>query len=289
MGCCDLHFRRGGAADDESRWGVEVPPGIDPTKAHPSRRYNYWLGGKDNFAVDRESAETVASAFPTVRLSARENRAFLKRVVTFLAGEAGVHQFLDIGTGLPSAGNVHEVAQAIEPTSRIVYVDNDPVVLVHARALLTSDPAGRTAYIEADLRDPEKILADTDLASTLDLSRPVALMLVATMHFVTDEHDPYGIVRRLLSALPSGSHLVMTHATNDHLTPEQYAENVEANERSGVPFRLRSTEEFTRFFDGLDLLPPGITSVVDWRPEIPAEERPSVEDVSMLCAVARVP
>ncbi|MFI0366654.1 SAM-dependent methyltransferase [Actinomadura sp. 1N219] len=268
---------------------MEVPPGVDPTKAHPSRRYNYWLGGKDNFAVDRESAEVVASAFPTVALSARENRAFLKRVVTYLAGEAGIHQFLDIGTGLPSAGNVHEVAQSIEPTSRIVYVDNDPVVLVHARALLTSEPAGRTAYIQADLRDPDKILADADLARTLDMSRPVALMLVATMHFITDDHDPYDIVARLLGALPSGSHLVMTHATKDYLTAEQYAYSVEANERSGVPFRLRSRDEFTRFFDGLELLPPGVTSVVDWRPEVPEEKRPSVEDVSMLCAVARVP
>ncbi|WP_433476209.1 SAM-dependent methyltransferase [Spirillospora sp. CA-142024] len=266
-----------------------VPPGIDPTKAHPSRRYNYWLGGKDNFAVDRASAEVVASAFPTVYLAARENRAFLKRAVSHLAGEVGIRQFLDIGTGLPSAGNVHEVAQAVDPASRIVYVDNDPVVLVHARALLTSEPEGRTAYIEADLRDPDKILAHPDLARTLDLTRPVALMLVATMHFIGDDDDPYGIVSRLLSALPSGSHLVMTHATGDYLTPEQYAESVEANKRSGVPFRLRTREEFARFFDGLEVLPPGMTSVVEWRPEVPPEERPPVEDVSMNCAVARVP
>ncbi|WP_207939171.1 SAM-dependent methyltransferase [Actinomadura darangshiensis] len=266
-----------------------VPPGIDPTKAHPSRRYNYWLGGKDNFAVDRESAETVASAFPTVYLSARENRAFLQRVVGYLAGEAGIRQFLDIGAGLPSAGNVHEVAQAIEPASRVVYVDNDPVVLVHARALLTSEPRGRTAYIEADLREPGRILENPGLAGTLDLSRPTALMLVATMHFITDDHDPYGVVSRLLSALPPGSFLVMTHATGDHLTPEGYAESVEANERSGVPFRLRSREEFTRFFDGLEILPPGVTSVVEWRPEDPPDKRPAIEDVSMLCGVARVP
>ncbi|MGW5412383.1 SAM-dependent methyltransferase [Actinomadura geliboluensis] len=266
-----------------------VPAGIDPTKAHPSRRYNYWLGGKDNFAVDRESAEVVASAFPTVRLAAVENRAFLKRVVTHLAGEAGIHQFFDIGTGLPSAGNVHEIAQSIEPTSRIVYVDNDPVVLVHARALLNSAPTGRTAYIEADLRDPEAILASPALAGTLDMTRPMALMLVATMHFVTDDHDPYGIVSRLLSVLPSGSHLVMTHATGDYLTAEEYAENEVANERSGVPFRLRSRDEFARFFDGLELLPPGVGSVVEWRSDVPPADRPRIEDVSMLCAVARVP
>jgi hypothetical protein len=266
-----------------------VPPGIDPTKAHPSRRYNYWLGGKDNFAVDRESAEMVASGFPTVRLAALENRAFMGRVVRHLAEDAGIGQFLDIGTGLPSAGNVHEIAQSIDPSARIVYVDNDPIVLVHARALLTSEPQGRTAYIDADLRDPEKILADADLRRTLDMSRPVALMLVATMHFITDDADPYGIVRRLLDALAPGSYLVMTHATADYLTPEEYAHNIEVNERSGVPFRFRSHEEFARFFDGLELLPPGVGSVVEWRPEEPAENRPPVEDVSMLCAVARVP
>jgi hypothetical protein len=266
-----------------------VPPGIDPTKAHPSRRYNYWLGGKDNFAVDRESAETVASVFPTVGLAARENRAFLGRVVRHLAGEAGMDQFLDIGTGLPSAGNVHEIAQSIEPSARIVYVDNDPIVLAHARALLPSDPAGRTAYLHADLHDPERILADPDLRRTLDLSRPVALMLVAIMHFIEDDADPYGIVGRLLAELPSGSHIVMTHATGDHLTAERHAEAREGNARSGVPFRLRSREEFARFFTGLELLPPGVGSVVDWRPEIAPDRRPSVEDVSMLCAVARVP
>jgi len=266
-----------------------VPKGIDPTRAHPSRRYNYWLGGKDNFAVDRESAEVVASAFPTVALSARENRAFLQRVVPFLAREAGISQFLDIGTGLPSAGNVHEVAQSIDPSARIVYVDNDPIVLVHARALLASSPEGRTAYIDADLRRPKEILADPELRRTLDFAKPVALMLVASLHFITDGDDPYGIIRTLLEPLAPGSHLVITHATNDHLTPEQYAETVEANKRSGVPFRLRGQAEFARFFHGLEVLPPGIGSVVDWRPEASEDARPSIGDVSMLCAVARVP
>ncbi|GLW64810.1 hypothetical protein Arub01_30540 [Actinomadura rubrobrunea] len=270
--------------DDE-----QAPPGIDPTKAHPSRRYNYWLGGKDNYAVDRESAETVASAFPTVRLAAQENRRFLRRAVSYLAAERGVRQFLDIGTGLPSAGNVHEVAQEIDPSCRVVYVDNDPIVLAHARALLTSTPEGATAYLDADLRDPEKILTHPDLHATLDLSRPVALMLVAIMHFLTDDDDPYGVLARLLEPLAPGSHVVITHATGDHLTPEQYAETVAANERSGVPFRLRSKEEFTRFFTGLEVLPPGITSIVEWRPEDPPEKRSSVEDVSMYGAVAIKP
>ncbi|OLT12458.1 methyltransferase [Actinomadura sp. CNU-125] len=262
---------------------------MDPTKAHPSRRYNYWLGGKDNFAVDRESADTVASGFPTVALAARENRKFMARAVRYLARDAGVAQFLDIGTGLPSAGNVHEVAQSVDPAARIVYVDNDPVVLVHARALLTSSPEGRTAYIDADLRDPAKILAAPELAATLDPSRPTALMLVAIMHFITDDEDPYGLVAQLVDALPSGSHIVITHATGDHLTPDEYAAAEETNARSGVPFRLRSRAEFARFFDGLDLIDPGVTSVVDWRPDTPPEQRPSVEDVSMYCAAARIP
>jgi S-adenosyl methyltransferase len=266
-----------------------VPRGIDATTAHPARRYNYWLGGKDNFAVDRASAEMVAGSFPTIQLAAVENRRFMRRAVTFLAEEAGIRQFLDIGTGLPSAGNVHEVAQQIAPESRVVYVDNDPIVLVHARALLTSSPQGATAYLEADLREPEKILREPDLLHTLDLSKPVALMLVAIMHFVTDEFDAYGMVQTLRDALPSGSYLVMSHATGDYLTPEELAVTAAANERSGVPFRLRSNEEFSRFFDGLEPVPPGITSAVEWRSDIPAYVRPSVEAVSMLAAVARIP
>jgi hypothetical protein len=266
-----------------------LPQGIDPTKAHPARRYNYWLGGKDNFAADRESAEVVASAFPTIQLAAQENRLFLKRVVDFLATEAGVEQFLDLGAGLPSAGNVHEVAQQIAPHSRVVYVDNDPIVLVHARALLTSAAQGATAYLQADIRDPDSIVTDPQVVRTLDLTKPVALMLVAVMHFLPDSDDPYGILRRLIKALPSGSYLVISHATSDYLTPEQLAASAEANERSGVTFRLRSVEEFSRFFEGLDLIEPGITSVVNWRPELPPEERPSVEGVSMLCGVARLP
>ncbi|WP_019631943.1 SAM-dependent methyltransferase [Actinomadura atramentaria] len=270
--------------DDE-----QAPRGIDPTKAHPARRYNYWLGGKDNYAADRESAAIVASAFPTVRLAAVENRKFLRRAVTYLTADAGIRQFLDIGTGLPSAGNVHEVAQAIAPESRIVYADNDPIVLVHARALLTSVPEGRTAYLDADLRDPEKIVRHPDLLRTLDLGRPVALMLVATLHFVTDDERPYEIFSTLREILPSGSHVVISHATDEYLTPEARAEADAANVRSGVPFRMRSRDEVLRFVDGLELVEPGIGSVVDWRPDEPVDERPSVEEVSMLCVVARVP
>jgi hypothetical protein len=266
-----------------------LPQGIDPTKAHPARRYNYWLGGKDNFAADRESAKVVASGFPTVQLAAQENRLFLQRVVSYLATEVGVEQFLDLGAGLPSAGNVHEVAQKIAPQSRVVYVDNDPIVLVHARALLTGTSQGATAYLQADIRNPDSIVTDPQVIRTLDLTKPVALMLVAVMHFLRDSDDPVGILRRLLEALPSGSHLVISHATSDHLTPEQLAASAEANERSGVTFRLRSSQEFSRFFEGLDLIEPGITSIVNWRSELPPEDRSSVEGVSMLCGVARLP
>ena len=265
------------------------PPGVDTTRPHPARRYDYWLGGKDNYAADRASAaEIEANGFSTIRLAARENRQFLGRVVSYLAADEGIRQFLDIGAGLPAANNVHEVAQGVDPTARIVYVDNDPIVLAHARVLLRSSREGATAYIDADVRDPERILRDPELLATLDLDRPVALTLLAILHFISDEEQPHAIVERLRTALPSGSFVVLTHATSDHLTPAQLAASAEANERSGVQFRLRSTAEFTQFFDGLELMPPGITSVVNWRP--PVEQPQSlVEKVSMLCGIGRVP
>ncbi|MEV4257231.1 SAM-dependent methyltransferase [Spirillospora sp. NPDC049652] len=266
-----------------------VPRGIDPTKPHPARRYNYWLGGKDNFEADRVSGEAVALGFPTIRVAAIENRRFMQRAVRHLAEEAGIRQFLDVGTGLPSAGNVHEIAQGIDPASRIVYVDNDPIVLVHARALLTSSPEGATAYLDSDLREPERILADPALHKTLDLSRPVALMLIAITHFLTDEDDAYGKVRTLVDALAPGSFVAITNATADYLSDEERAAVDEANRRSGIPFRNRSREEFARFFDGLDLVEPGIGSVVEWRPDAVVEHGPSVAQVSMYGAVARVP
>lgn len=267
----------------------QVPSGIDTTEAHPARRYNYWLGGKDHYAADRASAEVVESGFPTVRLAAMENRRFLQRVVKYLVKEKGIHQFLDIGTGLPSAGNVHEVAQAITPESRVVYVDNDPIVLVHARALLRGTSEGAVAYLDADLREPEKILADEALRRTLNLSEPVALLMVATLHFIVEAEDPYSIVERLRAPLPSGSHLVITHATGDYLTPQEYEANEEANARSGVAFQVRSRAQLERFFTGLELLPPGITPVTEWHPDLPPEFRPPVEKVSMVCGVARIP
>ena len=258
---------------------------IDTSVAHSARRYNYWLGGKDNFAVDRESGDAIAAMFPTIRTAARENRAFLGRAVAFLAEQAGIRQFLDIGAGLPTANNVHEVAQAIAPESRIVYVDNDPLVLVHAGVLLTSSPEGATAYVDADLREPGKILSAAGVRRTLDFSQPVALMLVSVLQFVPDEDDPYGIVARLVSALSAGSYLVMSHVISDFVTPEAMPDT--SASRHG-PFRPRSRAEFARFFEGLELVSPGIVSVAEWQAENEPQPRPTAADVAAYGAVARI-
>ncbi|NMO55456.1 SAM-dependent methyltransferase [Actinoplanes sp. TBRC 11911] len=262
---------------------------LDTTVAHAARRYDYWLGGKDNFAADRESGDAVAAAFPTIRLAVRENRSFLRRAVRFLAEEASIRQFLDVGTGLPTANNTHQVAQAIAPGSRIAYVDNDPMVLVHARALLTSTPEGATTYVDADLREPAKILGDPELRQTLDFEQPVALMLVAVMHFILDEDDPYAVVGELVEALPPGSYLAVAQATYDPLPPATVAALEAANARGNPKSRPRSRAEFARFFDGLELVTPGIVSVAEWRAEDEPQPRPSFEDISGYAAVARVP
>ncbi|WP_211364364.1 SAM-dependent methyltransferase [Micromonospora palomenae] len=264
---------------------------IDTSVAHPARRYNYWLGGKDNFQADRESGDAISARFPTIRTSALENRRFLQRAVRHLTREAGIRQFLDIGTGIPTADNTHEVAQRVAPESRVVYVDNDPIVLAHARALLTSSPEGATAYIDADLRDPEKILRHPDLLRTIDLSQPVGLMLVAILHFVPDADDPYAVVRRLLEALPPGSYLAASHATHEYLPPAVAAE-ARAAARGGGPhglINLRTLDEFTGFFEGLELVEPGLCSVAEWRAEAEPQPRPSVAEVSMYGGVARKP
>lgn len=261
---------------------------IDTSVAHPARRYNYWLGGKDNFAADRASADAIAAAWPSAPVAARENRRFLGRAVRFLAGEAGIRQFLDIGTGLPTAGNTHEVAQAIAPTARVVYVDNDPMVMVHARALLTSAPEGATAYLEADLRDPGHILDHPDLRATLDLTQPVGLMLVAVLHFVHGEGAALPIVRELLAALPRGSYLVASNATKDFLPPqiaEVYNRMLAAGQTDIWP---RTRGEFGALFDGLDLVEPGVVAAHEWRPDDP-DPSLTPADVSVYAAVGRLP
>ncbi|GLY06469.1 MULTISPECIES: SAM-dependent methyltransferase [Actinoplanes] len=259
---------------------------FDTGAAHPARRYNYWLGGKDNFAADRESGDLLAKSYPAARIAARANRAFLQRAVGHLAREVGIRQFLDIGTGLPTADNTHEVAQRIAPQSRIVYVDNDPMVMAHARALLTSAPEGETRYLEEDLRDPERILSSLEI---LDLTQPVGLILVAVIHFLPSQEQATGIVRTLLDALPAGSHLVMTCATTDFLTPELKANWDESLRTGRSDVHPRGRAEFAQFFTGLELIDPGIVALSEWRPDPAADENPAPVDASLFGAVARKP
>ena len=273
-------------AKDDADYSDLPPSRVDVRKAYPARRYDYWLGGKDNFAADRRSGDAVEEVVPTIRLSIIENRRFLQRAVRFLV-EAGIGQFLDIGSGMPTDANTHEVAQAITPQSRVVYVDNDPVVVSHARALLRSSPQGRTEYVEADLRAPQDILQSPQLRATLDMGRPVGLLLLAVLHFVPDHDDPYGLVAQLAAAMPPGSYLVMSHGTYDPLPPEMIARCEEVNAVIDAPWRPRSREEFARFFDGMELVDPGIVSIGSWRPA-KWSVVPAPEDVITYGAVARI-
>jgi O-methyltransferase involved in polyketide biosynthesis len=260
--------------------------GLDPAVSHSARIWNYWLGGKDNYAVDRAAGDRVAEMLPIIVVQARADRAFLGRAVRYLAAEGGIRQFLDIGTGLPTADNTHEVAQRVAPESRIVYVDNDPLVLVHARALLTSSPEGKTEYIEADLRDPDNILAGA--ARTLDLAQPTALLLLGVLHHIPDTAEAYSIVRQLTSALAPDSFVVINHSTSA-ISGEAMEEAVRHWNQVGTPtMTLRTPEQVNAFFDGLELLPPGVVSCSRWRPEIDRSGEPPAE-VDEFCGVARIP
>jgi hypothetical protein len=241
-------------------------PGFDTTVAHQARMYDYWLGGKDNFAADRKAAQAALAAYPGMARLARENRAFLRRVVRYLAGEAGVRQFLDIGTGIPTAGNTHEIAQEVAPESRVVYVDYDPVVLTHARALLASKPEGTTAYIDADLRDTGTLLEKA--AQTLDFTEPVAVTMLAVLHAVGDEDDPYEVVAQIMRAVPSGSYLAISHIAAE-LEREQLDKSRDSvNRISHQQYTHRSRAEVLRFFDGLEMVEPGLVELRYWRPTI---------------------
>jgi hypothetical protein len=241
-------------------------PGLDTSVAHQARMYDYWLGGKDNFAADRKAADASLAAYPGMAHLARANRAFLGRVVRYLAGEAGIRQFLDIGTGIPTASNTHQVAQEVAPECRVVYVDYDPVVLSHARALLTSTPEGATDYIDADARQPGDILEKA--ARTLDFTRPVAVTMLAILHAIGDDEDPYGIVAQIMAAVPSGSYLAISHLPSD-LEPDKLAESRDrVNRLSHQQYTHRSHAEVLRFFDGLDLVEPGLVELRKWRPTI---------------------
>ena len=237
---------------------------IDTSRPQSARVWNYWLGGKDFYAVDEQLGQRVAAAVPGIVEAARADRVFLRRVVTLLTVEHQVRQFLDIGTGLPTMNNTHEIAQHLDPTCRVVYVDNDPIVLAHARALLTSTPQGATAYLAADVADPQQIL--TQAATVLDFHQPVAVMLLAIMHLVGDDEQAYMLVEQLLAALPPGSYLALSHACLDHPATAD-AVRVWNAAGSPTPIRARSSAEITRFFQGLDLLDPGVVTCTRWRGE----------------------
>jgi hypothetical protein len=242
---------------------------IDPSVAHIARVQDYWLGGKDHFEADRVAGDEAITALPDIVASVRNTRAFLGRTVRFLAGQAGIRQFLDVGTGIPTASNTHEVAQQIAPESRVVYVDNDPMVLAHARALLTSSAEGRCAYIDADIRDPEKVL--NNAAEILDFSQPVALVLMAVLQFVPDADGPHDLVRRLVTAAPSGSYLVISHPASDIQASAMAGLAARLNALMAQQVKPRSREEVGAFFDGLDFVEPGLIRCPEWRPDNPED------------------
>ena len=257
-------------------------PELDVTVAHQARVYDYWLGGKDNFAVDRDAADQAIRDFPGIVVGVKAQRAFLGRAVRYLAGPAGIRQFLDIGTGLPSANNVHEVAQAVAPESRVVYVDNDPMVLTYARALLASGPDGITDYLHADLRDTGIILQRA--ADILDFTKPIAILLIGILQLISDSDAPHAIVRRLLDAVPAGSWLALCHPTSD-VVPEVVTMARNLSRRSVAPTTLRTHAEISRFFDDLELLPPGVVQLHRWEPGALAVD--SGEQIPAYCGLAR--
>jgi hypothetical protein len=248
-----------------------APPGVNPAVPHSARIYDFWLGGKDNFAADRQVGEAMLQAIPDLRAMAAENRKFVHRIARELVTAEGIRQFLDVGTGIPTRPNLHEIAQQLAPETRVVYVDNDPVVLVHARALMVSTPEGRSEYIAADLREPESILSDKALASTLDLTRPVGLTLIAVLMLIADEDDPWSLVARLRDAMPSGSLLAITHPTAD-FNPAAVEEAVAAARGAGMTLVARTKEAVARFFGDWELLDPGLVPVPAWRPDTPVAD-----------------
>jgi hypothetical protein len=259
---------------------------LDTTVSHSARIWNYWLGGKDNYAVDREAGDKVAAMLPSIVAQARADRAFLGRAIRYLAAEEGIRQFLDIGTGLPTADNTHQVAQRVVPESRIVYADNDPMVLTHARALLTSTAEGACDYVDGDLREPDMILARAE--RTLDFTKPVGLMLLGILHHIPDADEPHLIVQYLVSALAPGSFLTINHSTSA-VHRAAMEEAVAHWNRVGTPsMTLRTPEQITRFFDGLDLVPPGVVSCSRWHPDLTLAGGVPAE-VDEFCGVARKP
>lgn len=261
---------------------------IDTETAHSARIYDYILGGTDYYPADQEAGDAMIREWPAMPVHMRANRDFMNRAVRYLAGEAGIRQFLDVGTGIPTSPNIHEIAQAAAPDSRVVYVDNDPLVLALSQGLLDSTPQGRTAYVEADMLDPAAILRTPEFRGTLDLGAPVALTVIAIVHFVLDADDAVGIVRRLLEPLPSGSYLAMSIGTAE-FAPDEVGRVAREYAARGMPMRLRTYPEAEEFFEGLELVGPGIVQVHKWRPDGTDTEPIRDEDIAMYGAVARKP
>jgi SAM-dependent methyltransferase len=272
--------------EEDSMPTQQMPPEINTNVPQSARVYDYWLGGKDNFPADRAMGEAIAEQVPTIRTQVRAQRAFLGRTVRYLVREAGIRQFLDIGTGIPTAGNVHDVAQEFAPQSRVLYVDNDPIVLAHSRALVPSTPQGRVAFILADLREPEAILGDAAVAKTLDLTQPVGLVLIGIMHHLRDDDDPRRIVATLVDALAPGSYLVLSQTTPD-FDPEAMRGLAAASERGGIPNVPRTFADTEPFFSGLELVDPGLVPIVSWRPDLGTQQDP--RSVYVYGGVARKP
>jgi hypothetical protein len=267
------------ATDPEDRLSA---PGLDTRVPHSARIWNYWLGGKDNFAVDREVGGRLREVYPAIVDLARSDRGFLRRAVRYLAGEAGIRQFLDIGSGLPAADNTHEVAQLAAPGSRVVYVDSDPMVLLHARVLLASGPGGATDYLEADFRDPEAIVAAA--SRTLDFAQPVAVMLLGVLGHFADDDEVSSLIGRVMASAAPGSYLVIAHGSS---TSEGLLEAARRYRESGAEeYHLRGPEQLAPFFAGMDLVPPGLVPVPQWRPDLAAGGGPGGEAYSY-CAVGR--
>ena len=264
----------------------QVPPEINTNVPQSARVYDYWLGGKDHFPADRALGDAIAGALPTIRTQVRAQRAFLGRAVRYLTRDAGIRQYLDIGTGIPSAGNVHDVAQEVAPESRVLYVDNDPIVLAHARALMAGTAEGPVAFIQADLREPEAILSDPAVAGTLDLAQPVGLVLIGVMHHLRDDDDPRRIVATLVDALAPGSYLVLSQSTPD-FDPDAMRALAAASEQGGIPNVPRSLADTEPFFAGLELVEPGLVPMATWRPDPGAEQDP--RSVYAYGGVARKP
>lgn len=260
---------------------------LDTSRPHSARMYDYFLGGKDHFEIDKEAALVAAGAHPGIFVTARENRAFMHRATRVLAQEHGIRQWLDIGTGIPTEPNLHQVAQAVVPEARVVYADNDPLVLKYAERLMRSTRQGRTTYIEADAKNPDALMSAVRAAEVLDFDQPIALSLNALMHFITAPHDPYDIVRRLLDPLPAGSALAMNHCTPD-FDPEAWNKVAEVYTKSGTPVEFRSHEDISRFFDGLDLIDPGLCCCHRWRPAEPTDAtqtQPTDAQIGLLAGV----